>query len=245
MTKQRIILILLLGAAILLAGCAAPSAVTPAPTQDLAPLRTEVAATVLAQVPQICALTPTATALIPPTNTPPPTLAQTATSAVTATLAVTLPAAGTPAATLEGGVTATPSGTDLAKWISQTVSDGAQFQPNQEFIMTWRIQNVGTTTWTAGYRLRFFSGDAFGAPNEIALDRAVAPNDTVEITVGMKAPARPGTYRSDWVLSNESLRNFKEPVYLSIVVPGPTATPTRTAVPVATKTALPTPTSKP
>ncbi len=201
---------------ILLTACGAATP-TAAPTQDLNPIRTEVAATVLAQVPQLCAMTPTVTPTV--TSTP------TATASLTPTQTPT-------GGDLTGTVTAGP---DKAKWVSQTVADGTRFAPGASFNMTWRIQNVGTTTWTVNYRLRFYSGNAFGAPNEIPLDREVGPGETVDITIPMKAPAQTGEYRSDWVMSNELLRNFNEPVYLKIVVATPGATVTGTA-PAATAT---------
>lgn len=205
-------------AALLLASCSAAPTVTPAPTTDLSALRTEVAATVLAQVPQICALTPSATAL--------PTFTATTAPSATPTIEPS-PTSGTP-----GTATATAATNDLAKYVSQTIPDGSVFLPGQAFTMVWRIQNVGTSTWTAGYRLRFFAGDAFGAPKEIALGKDVPPGDTVDITIEMKAPAKVGKYRSDWVMSNEVLRNFKEPLFLEINVANPTATPTSTRTPV-------------
>ena len=209
--------ILLLGL-LFLAACSPQAAATAIPTPDLNPIRTEVAATVLAQVPQICALTPTAT--LPPTSTP--TLAPTGTA--TATLEVTQ-TTGTPDAVID----------DKAQWVSQNVSDGTRFTPGQQFTMTWRLMNAGPSTWTTGYRLRFFSGNAFGAATEIALDREVKPNETVDITIQMKAPTTPGEYRSDWVMANEELRNFNEPVFLKIVVAASTGTPTATTAPTATQ----------
>ena len=75
------------------------------------------------------------------------------------------------------------------------------------------------------------SGDPFGAPNEIPLGRIVQPGETVDISIPMKAPANVGDYRTDWVLSNETRSNFKDPVFLKITViipPKFTATPTKT-----------------
>lgn len=222
-TMRNLILIplMLLGALLLAAcGAAATTAPTPAPTQDLNILRTEVAATVLAQVPQICALTPTATQMPTATATQTPTLTATATTA------------GTPITTPIVGVSGTPSSTgDQAKWVSQTINDGTRFAPGENFTMVWRLQNVGKTTWTSGYRLRFFSGNSFGSATEIQLDRDVAPNETIEISIAMKAPNTTGKYRSDWVMSNESLYNFNQPVYLEITVAQPgTATATATVL---------------
>ncbi len=219
--------ILLLGI-LLLAACSSPSAPTVIPTPDLNPIRTEVAATVLAQIPAYCALTPSATAVILPTATmvpPTPTLEATATI--------------TPDAQTTTTTTGTPNTKDLAMWVGQTVQDDTVFAPGQEFNMTWQIKNVGTSTWTANYRLRFYSGDPFGTTKEVLLGKEVKPNEMVDINITMKAPQQPGDYRSDWVLSSADLANFKEPVFLKIkVAVPPTATRTPTAVP-----ATPTPTA--
>jgi hypothetical protein len=127
---------------------------------------------------------------------------------------------------------------DLAEWVSQTVADGTVFAPGEAFIVTWRLKNVGTSTWTVSYMLRFYSGDAFGALLEILLDRAVAPGETVDISIPMKVPTTPGDYRSDWVMANQFRSNFKEPIYIEITVARPaTPTPTATVTPTATATA--------
>lgn len=213
----------------LLAACgtANPPAATAAPTQDLNALRTEVAATVLAQCAQSCALTPLAT--FAATNTPQPT----ATEAGTATATVD-PTSGT--GTILTGTPGSATG-DQAKWVSQSIQDGTRFAPNEAFNMTWTLRNVGVTTWTDGYRLRFYSGNVMGAPNEIALDRDVAPNETIDITINMRAPATAGRYRTDWVMSTETLYNFNEPVFLEIVVGNPpTSTVTATLAPTSTST---------
>lgn len=203
-----------------LAACSAPTP-TPAPTQDLNLLRTEVAATVLAQVPELCALTPTITPT--PTDTPTPT----ETPTPTATGATATATQGTPAA----------SGGNRAKWVSQSVEDGTRFNPGQSFEMTWRLQNTGVTTWNANYRLRHWAGERFGAPAEVLIGRDVAPGETIDIAIQMKAPANAGEYRSDWVMANELRGNFNEPVYLKILVVGagtPAAASATSAVTVTT-----------
>jgi hypothetical protein len=96
--------------------------------------------------------------------------------------------------------------------------------------MTWRLKNTGTSTWTAGYLLRYYSGNTFGALKEIAIGQVVLPGGEIDIAIAMKAPANPGSYRTDWVMSNETRTNFKEPVYLKIKVAAP-VTPTPTAKP--------------
>jgi Ig-like domain from next to BRCA1 gene len=229
---------LLLISLFFLAGCSSPAAikadVTAAPPAlDLNVIRTQVAATVLAQIPQICALTPSATP-----HTPATVVEATATTAPVANATQTPTTATGNAATAVS--TATVVQFDQARWVTQNVIDGTTFAPGADFVMVWQLQNVGNTIWTTGYRLRYFAGETFGAPKEIALDKEVKPNETVEISVAMKAPTRPGKYRSDWVMSNESLRNFNQPIFLSITVPTPTTTPTITRTPAPTLSATPT-----
>jgi hypothetical protein len=212
-----------------LAACASPSP-TSTPTPDLNPLRTEVAATVLAQVTRNLALTPSATLL--PSLTP--TYLPTSTPLQTASATPSLPAvqiSGTPklASATPALSTGTPTAvtTNLAQWVSQSVADDTLFDPSQTFTMTWTLKNVGTSTWKTTYMLRFYSGDNFSAPKEIPLGKEVPPGGTIDITIKMKAPIKPGSYLSDWVMSTEFRGNFKEPVYLRITVRGPT-TPTPT-----------------
>ena len=197
---------------------------TSTPTPELDPLRTEVAATVWAEVTQAILLTPSITPLPSPTATvlPTSTPARSATPSPSATAALIT---GTPGA---GTV-------NQAQWVSQSVADDTVFAPGETFSMTWTLKNAGTSTWTAAYMFRFFSGNAFGAPNENPIGQEVLPGGTVEITVQMVAPATPGDYRSDWVMATDSRGNFREGVFLEISVAAP-ATATTTSTPSPTPT---------
>jgi hypothetical protein len=198
-----------------LAACS-PTVPTSTPTLDLNPIRTEVAATVLAQVTRALALTPSATPLSSPTATNLPTSTPSLTVSPAPSAVVTL-SSGTPKA---GTV-------NQAQWVAQSIADDTIFAPGEVFTMTWTLKNTGTSTWTAGYLLRYYSGNTFGAPKEISLGRVVLPGGEIDINITMKAPANPGSYRTDWVMSNENRANFKEPVYLKIKVVAPvTPTPT-------------------
>jgi hypothetical protein len=207
-----------------LASCSGLKA-TPAPTQDPNPIRTEAAATVLAQVSQTLAAEPTDTPFPSPTATF--TLMPTVTETATATPVVTI--------TLPGGTPAVVY-KNLAQYVSQSVADDTIFQPGETFTMTWRLKNVGNSTWTAGYMLRYFSGETFSAPKEVLLGREVLPGEEVEISIFMKAPIVAGGYVTSWVMADEKRSNFKEAVFLKItVVAPPTNTPTpRPPTPTAT-----------
>jgi hypothetical protein len=234
MVKLALQLTLLFGL-VFMTACSAQTTPSAAPTQDLSALRTEVAATVLAQVPQICAQTQSA--ILPPTQTPKPT----ATITLTPTLAPTgTAAANATVSATAGTVVATAAVTDLAKWVAQTIPDNTHFAPGTPFTLVWRLQNVGTSTWTNKYVLRFFGGNALGAPAEIAVDKDVLPNETIDFTIQMKAPNTPGEYTSSWVMSSDVRRNFKEAVFLKIIVDAPTATPTKTRTPTTAPSATPT-----
>ncbi len=187
-----------------LAACS-PLVSTNTPTLDLNPFRTEVAATVFAQVTQALALTPSATFLPSPTATNLPTIAPSLTASPAPSATVTL-----------SGGTQIPGAQNQDQWVSQSIADDSIFEPGEVFTITWTLKNTGTSTWTAGYLLRYYSGSTFGAPKEISMGRVIPPGGQIDISVPMKAPGIPGSYRTDWVMSNETRANFKEPVYLKI-----------------------------
>lgn len=200
-----------------LAACSSAAA-TPAPTLDLNPLRTEIASTVFAQVTQALALTPSitplpsATVMILPSMTPSLTASPASSAAVTQTSST-----GTPLATT----------VNQDQWVAQSIPDNSVFTPGQTFTMTWTLKNSGTSTWTAGYLLRFYSGNSFGAPKEISIGKEVLPGGQIDISIQMKAPNITGTYQSNWVMSNQNRSNFKQPVFINIKVAKPgTSTPT-------------------
>ncbi len=80
--------------------------------------------------------------------------------------------------------------------------------PGQEFIKTWRLQNTGTCTWSNGYALIFKNGDQMNGASPLPLTGSIAPNSNVDISVTLKAPGTPGTYRGNWVLFTPSAFNY-------------------------------------
>ncbi len=204
-----------------LVGCGAGQNATP--TTDPKAVYTQVAEqaaqTAAAQQTNIAKLPPQATSTPQPTDTPEasptmgtpnPTSAGTQTTPGTQTTAKPT-TAGTP-----GGPTAVvlPTNTrpaaslpDKMLYVSQSPADGTVFKPGDTFTMTWKIQNVGTTTWDNTYRIRLYGGERFGV-QDFNLGSTVAPKATVNITAQMTAPSNTGAFNSIWVLTNLDGANF-------------------------------------
>ena len=184
---------------LLLATLAACSSANATPTLSPEMVYTQAAQTVAAGLTQTAILLPTATSTptLVPTNTSTPTLAVTATSATAAATA-----------TLSGPTRSTSP--DKAEWVAQDPGDGTIFLPGDDFTLTWTVKNSGTTTWTTDYQLRFYLADAtlrFNA-SDIKFPKEVKPNETLDLSLRMEAPHKPGDYTTIWVLSNNEGANF-------------------------------------
>lgn len=216
------------------------AACTPAPpaepTLDANEIFTQAAITVSAKL--------TSTALAMPTETP------TATAQPTNTQAPPTATATTP---LIGQVTGTPPTMTLAPNPNKmeflgdvTIPDGQIIPAGSKFVKTWRVKNIGTTTWTENFRLRHWAGERYGAATSILLGKEVKPGETTEISIEFTAPLNNGEYMSMWILSDEDEANFGTTFYVKFVV-GVIASPTvttaaaTTVAPTAEATLTPTP----
>ncbi len=122
----------------------------------------------------------------------------------------------------------------------ETVPDGTIFPPGATFVKTWRLKNVGTCMWTPGYLLAFDHGQNIGpsgrSPDPVALSTAVAPGQTVDMTVNLTAPTAPGHYQADFYLRSATGVSFgvgpsrRGTFWVKIVVVPPTPTNTATAI---------------
>jgi hypothetical protein len=106
------------------------------------------------------------------------------------------------------------------------VPDGTAFAPGEPFTKTWRLKNTGTTTWNTDYLLLFIDGALMDAPASVPVPKTVAPDESVDISVGMVAPAEPGSYRGFWKLKSAGGQIFglgaagNEAIWVDIVVQG-------------------------
>jgi len=131
--------------------------------------------------------------------------------------------------------------------IDVTIPDNTEFEPGDNFTKIWRLENIGTCTWTTEYALTWFSGDRLGAPVSVPLTEDVPPNTSVELSVDMVAPSEAGTYQSNWKLNNAAGEFFgigpngNAAFWVRIVVVE-SATATITTTVTTTNTPTPTPT---
>ncbi len=114
----------------------------------------------------------------------------------TALPVLTVPAAVTPTLVCDRASPGNP--------IDITVPDGSSYEPGQAFTKTWRLLNSGACTWTVDYAAAWFSGEKFGATPSANLSGPVAPGKSVDISIDMVAPDKPGTYQSNWKLENKA-----------------------------------------
>ena len=201
--------IFIIGLLALLTLSACTLGAVPTPTVDSNLIYTQAAQTVSA------AMTAQAGDAQPPEATPtPPPAAEASPTPVEAsptpeaTLAPTELIAATstpePSITPTQGVspTTTPC-TDQAEFVEDiTIPDDTVILPGDTFVKTWRLRNTGTCTWTTSYAVTFSAGEQMGGISPQPLPTQVPPDSTVDVSVEMKAPGTPGTYRGDWKLSN-------------------------------------------
>lgn len=164
------------------------------------------------------------------TPTSPPTEAtQTASVSATATIPVVQPSK-TAIATKACDLAAAGNPIDV------TIPDDMIMGPGLTFTKIWRLQNVGTCTWSQDYSIAVFSGEKMNAPAAVPMPGIVAPGQTVDISVDLVAPQPEGTYQGNWKLRNASQAWFgigpagSDAFWVRIKVqPLPTLTPTQAA----------------
>ncbi len=178
---KRLTPIFIIFTVVLLSGCNLPLNSTP--TSNPGDVETQAARTVEAELtrlaPQASATTsnPTSTWTTAPTNTSAPP------------------------------PTSTSLPCNKAKFITDvTYPDNTVVTAGSAFTKTWRLQNIGTCTWSSSYQLTFISGDTLGVPSGYAqalTSGYVSPGQNIDVSVNLTAPMTGGTYTGRW--------GFREP----------------------------------
>ncbi len=161
---------------------------------------------------------PTSTAL-PPTNTPVPTNTPLPTN-------TPIPPTATPI----------PIPCDRGQFVKDiAVPDNTEIAAGTTFVKTWQLKNNGSCTWTSGYALVFYNGDAMSGPASAPITNGtVPPGSTIDISVSLIAPTTPGTYKGNWRLRNSGGalfgigENADQSFWVQIKSVAPTPTPSPT-----------------
>jgi hypothetical protein len=169
---------------IVLVGCNLPGAqYTATPPSEAFTKAAETVAAELTQVSSLASATP-----IQPTDT------------VTSIYTSTPSPSNTPAFT----PTNTPIPCNLASFVSDvTYPDFTHVAPNQTFVKTWRLRNIGSCSWNSNYLLIFDHGDGLGVTSgytQQLTSNVVNPGQMVDLTVNLTSAAASGTYTGYWRL---------------------------------------------
>ncbi len=127
---------------------------------------------------------------------------------------VTLPAAGVVPTlgtvnTLAPAAPAAPAGTYIApvpdklQWVSNTPPDKSTIKAGSKFRITWKLSNVGTTTWDNTYSFKHYAGVQLATQNTYPVSKDIAPNKSIDFTVDCVAPTTAGDVYSLWVLQRK------------------------------------------
>ena len=230
-------LILLINAALLVAGC--NFGATPAPTIDVNALGTAIAGTAVAQLSNQLTLT----ALAAPTSTPEP---PTDTPVPLPSFALSTPTGSGGVPTISFNATAIasplPGFTQLASSpVAQqptaalndpcnslafegdaTIPDGTILKPGVNFKKAWAVRNTGTCKWDEGYTLVYIGGttpnlDPYDFKFKSSSD-FVAPGQAINLTITLTTPCIPGKYNGTWRMRNDQGFYFGTPLSVYVEV---------------------------
>ncbi|MBN2547696.1 MAG: hypothetical protein JXB15_00950 [Anaerolineales bacterium] len=142
-----------------------------------------------------------------PASPPAPPASQTPGAAPVTATPPAVPATASPALTAS---TTTPIPCERVKFIQDiTIPDNTELAPGEVFVKTWRLQNAGSCSWTAGYSLVVEGQNVFNAPPVVALAAGtVLPGGTLDVSITLTAPDMAGAYRSDFLLANPTGQRF-------------------------------------
>ena len=97
--------------------------------------------------------------------------------------------------------TPTPVVTNACQIVSTTPSQS--MKPKADFDAVWTLKNTGTSTWShTEVDYRYYSGEKiYKRGSAYDLPKDVKPSETIRIVVDMVAPAKAGTYKTEWLLT--------------------------------------------
>ncbi|MFZ2095105.1 MAG: NBR1-Ig-like domain-containing protein [Anaerolineales bacterium] len=241
-TKKFRLILFIAVTFLLLTACNFPGS-SAQPTTDLGPVYTAAAQTLVSQQTQAAEGTP----IVMPSPTTGEAAATSTSPVVILPTNTALPSTNTPlpptntplptSTSVPSTATQTPIPCDRAQFIKDiTVPDNTEIGAGTTFVKTWQLKNNGSCTWTSGYSLVFYNGDAMSGPASAPITNGtVPPGSTIDISVTLIAPTTPGTYKGNWRLRNAGGALFglgaaaDESFWVQIKSVAPTATPSPTS----------------
>jgi hypothetical protein len=234
-TKKIRLIFFIAGTLLLLTACNFPGSSAQA-TTELGPVYTAAAQTLVAQQTQAAEGTP----IVLPSPTSSESAATSTSQVVILPTNTALPPTNTPPPTstsVPPTATQVPIPCDRAQFVTDvSVPDNTEIGAGTTFVKTWRLKNNGSCTWTSGYSLVFYNGDAMSGPASAPITNGtVPPGSTIDISATLIAPTTPGTYKGNWRLRNAGGALFglgadaNESFWVQIKSMAPTPTPSPTS----------------
>lgn len=180
------------------------------PRVDPAPFYTQAAQTIEARLTQTAENAPSTPTHFP-TPISPVSLPTIITVVVPPSSPTPAPPTNTPVSSLTPSPTETPSPTFTlspttipCNWLQLvshvTIKEGTIFAPGTEFVKVWRIRNIGSCSWSRDYDLVYVDGTRMGGERDVSLAANVLPGQTIDVSISLESPSRPGDYTGEWML---------------------------------------------
>ncbi len=102
-----------------------------------------------------------------------------------------------------------------------TLPDGSEVPSSSEIIKTWQVKNLGPCTWSTNYHIIFGWGGIgtnWNTMHPVAFPASVLPGESLEITIDLDAPAKPGDYSAAFRLQNDKGYNFGDSLTIVVTV---------------------------
>lgn len=98
-----------------------------------------------------------------------------------------------------------------------SVPDNTPMEPGQSFTKTWRVTNCGDAAFGSGATLRFVEGNRMSGAESVEVED-LAPGETTDVSVDMKAPSQSGAHKGAWRLHLPDGTPIGDTVWVLVVV---------------------------
>lgn len=100
-----------------------------------------------------------------------------------------------------------------------TIGEGESVPPSTHFTKTWAVSNSGPEAWPPGCVLKYTQGERLQATSDrIEVGRCLRPGETMDISLKMRSPDRPGIYEAQWRMSSPSGAFFGDTIWVILTV---------------------------